>query len=947
MARFLVALGALCAAAAGASAFAHADGASSTLGAAAQVVPNSFILEVDASAATLAKRGLTPFAALSRTLAAVEHSGYSHTVRERFESIPDVFHGASIQVADGVSIEDLQKIEGVKHVWPIRKYQLPRDPVDSISDYTFQPVASSLVARSKITISASGQVSKKRASTIPPASAYRGSTFYPHVQTNINLLHNAGYLGQGVKIAVLDGGLDYTNPILGGCFGEGCHISFGYDFVGDDYDGDNSPTPSEDPFATCTTHGTHITGIIGALANEYGVVGAAPMATLGHYRVAGCNDFSADDIIVAAMLRALAEDVDVINISLGTPVGFLNNSVTQIIAEYLASRGVHVVASAGNDRTEGLFFSNAPAAGFSSTGVGATDVVNLPAYNALVAGRDPIPYTSPMPFALPGQYTLYFTSTSQTPANDACTALPSSTPDLTNRVVVVRRGGCDFTVKQKNVGAAGGRVVLIANTQGLLTIPQLNVGTSGLTAVASIRYEDGLKLLEYYNASPNGQILTFPSGPLVPNVRETVSGGTIAYYSNFGPTNDLYLYPSLVAPGTDIVSTVPGGLGIMRGTSQSAPLLAGAYALILAARRSENLTPTQLRGIFQNSAKFVPNAVGSSALETVMLQGAGEIDVNRAFAARTLFSPSAIQLNDTANYRQPQILTLENRNPYAVTYTFSASYAQNIVTYNDGASNQIIPSTVPNESNYKVVRTTFSPRELTIPAGATGTVSIRMVAPGFSPADVDRFPLFSGFVNVRGQSVINKRFQTFNVPYFGLGARMVDMPVLDTTDVALGPRLPFIAVGEDILAESAIVIARNDPAIIYFRLAAGTRRLSVDYVSASLDYDGTIPSVTNPTVRMSKLAKRATPALYADVPTVGALFRPDYFPPRDNLVRGPFGYSDYELSLNGTFTENGQTTTLPNGESYRVLIRALKITADPTLSSSYESWLSPPFSFSG
>lgn len=87
-----------------------------------------------------------------------------------------------------------------QRVWPIRKYQLPRDPVDSISDYTFQPVASSLVARSKVTISASGQVSKKRASTIPPASAYRGSTFYPHVQTNINLLHNAGYLGQGVKV---------------------------------------------------------------------------------------------------------------------------------------------------------------------------------------------------------------------------------------------------------------------------------------------------------------------------------------------------------------------------------------------------------------------------------------------------------------------------------------------------------------------------------------------------------------------------------------------------------------------------------------------------------------------------------------------------------------------------------------------------------------------------
>jgi hypothetical protein len=48
------------------------------------------------------------------------------------------------------------------------------------------------------------------------------------------------------QIAVLDDGVDYTNPILGGCFGDGCHISFGYDFVGDAFTGENTPVPKDD-----------------------------------------------------------------------------------------------------------------------------------------------------------------------------------------------------------------------------------------------------------------------------------------------------------------------------------------------------------------------------------------------------------------------------------------------------------------------------------------------------------------------------------------------------------------------------------------------------------------------------------------------------------------------------------------------------------------------------
>jgi subtilisin family serine protease len=70
------------------------------------------------------------------------------------------------------------------------------------------------------------------------------------------------FTGKGVRVVVIDTGVDYYHPALGGCFGEGCKISFGYDFVGDDYDYTYIPVEDPDPLATCTGggHGTHVLG---------------------------------------------------------------------------------------------------------------------------------------------------------------------------------------------------------------------------------------------------------------------------------------------------------------------------------------------------------------------------------------------------------------------------------------------------------------------------------------------------------------------------------------------------------------------------------------------------------------------------------------------------------------------------------------------------------------
>ena len=49
-----------------------------------------------------------------------------------------------------------------------------------------------------------------------------------------------GYTGKGVKVAVMDTGIDYHHPDLGGCFGPGCRVAFGYDLVGDAFNADST-----------------------------------------------------------------------------------------------------------------------------------------------------------------------------------------------------------------------------------------------------------------------------------------------------------------------------------------------------------------------------------------------------------------------------------------------------------------------------------------------------------------------------------------------------------------------------------------------------------------------------------------------------------------------------------------------------------------------------------
>ena len=71
-----------------------------------------------------------------------------------------------------------------------------------------------------------------------------GFPFYgPHTMTGVDKLHDQGFIGTGVQIGIIDSGVDFTHPALGGCFGRGCKIAGGADLVGSQYNGNNGSIP--------------------------------------------------------------------------------------------------------------------------------------------------------------------------------------------------------------------------------------------------------------------------------------------------------------------------------------------------------------------------------------------------------------------------------------------------------------------------------------------------------------------------------------------------------------------------------------------------------------------------------------------------------------------------------------------------------------------------------
>jgi len=183
--------------------------------------------------------------------------------------------------------------------------------------------------------------------------------------------HDAGFTGAGVKVAIIDTGINYAHVDLDANYNPACSDDFVNDLPNADPPVDDTD-PWDDHF-----HGSHVSGIAAAENNNTGVVGVAPGAALCAYKVLAADGSGSYSNVVAALDRAVRDGARVANLSLGS-AGNPGSSVEQAFNNAY-NAGLLIVASAGNSGTcAGTGDSvGYPARYASVIAVGATDVNNL------------------------------------------------------------------------------------------------------------------------------------------------------------------------------------------------------------------------------------------------------------------------------------------------------------------------------------------------------------------------------------------------------------------------------------------------------------------------------------------------------------------------------------------------------------------------------------------
>lgn len=166
-----------------------------------------------------------------------------------------------------------------------------------------------------------------------------GSSLQWHFDSiNLQPVHDAGFYGQGVTVAVLDDGILPPEEWLDLPQGR---ILFGYDFI----DNDDAPwCDCQSGLAVC--HGTHVSGtIVQSTNNGNGVAGVAPQAQLLIIRVLDANQAGDIDQIATAIRYAAACGADIINMSIS---GNFYSETLASACYYAYNRGAFLVAAAGN-----------------------------------------------------------------------------------------------------------------------------------------------------------------------------------------------------------------------------------------------------------------------------------------------------------------------------------------------------------------------------------------------------------------------------------------------------------------------------------------------------------------------------------------------------------------------------------------------------------------------
>lgn len=427
-----------------------------------------------------------------------------------------------------------------------------------------------------------------------------------------------GFDGSGIKIAIIDTGVDYNHPDLFG-FGPNGKVIGGYDFV----DNDNEPIDTNG-------HGTGVAGIIAADGNLKGV---APKAKLLAYRVSATGESVSSEFIVNAVHRAIKEKVDIINISLG--VNKTNEELDRAVSEAVKS-GIIVVAAAGNSGP-GIHTIGSPAESIDVITVGASynnitsSIVSTLEIEKKQYEVIPMRGTSPLSEPISGRVIFggYGRSDDLTNVN------------AKNSILLVERGSnvkdekVFFSEKEYNAAQSGAKAIIVYNNEpgiffGEIVHPNAGANYKPTIPALSMSRDDGLALKASLQNETTANLNVFYHPDFV------------TPFSSRGPVSPFYIKPDMVAPGVFVNSTSIGNkYNLTSGTSFAAPHVSGAVAILL--QKNPDLEPSEIASLLSTTADPVSNPYGD--IFPVEIAGSGRINLTRAFSADLIIVPHNLVFN--------------------------------------------------------------------------------------------------------------------------------------------------------------------------------------------------------------------------------------------------------------------------------------------------------------
>lgn len=496
----------------------------------------------------------------------------------------------------------------------------------------------------------------------------------PLQQIHADWAADQGLTGAGLKVGVIDTGVDYTHPDIADAY-KGGYDSFYQD--NDPYE-EVPLTPEEDTeygvgYAG-TYHGTHVAGtIIGQYAAKGDVAqkGVAPGADLYVYKVLGRNidkpntSSGSSAQVIDGIERSVKDGMDVINLSLGSDSEKDVNSPDVIAINNAVLSGVTAVIANGNNGAKGYFSMGSPAASQLGISVGAVDSP-IQAFSGQFRAEIPnsvttVTYDTYQPFHVmayelgKSDFANIF-GTGPVKVAYAKLGKPEDYPagDLSDTIVLVSRGDLTFDVKIANAKARNVKALAIFNGNAKVVdgkvVPDLSDDIKDRNGFMGYNFGDGYQnvptldiqgtfgrqLARAIDATEE-KTATFTFGPDYPV--EMTAGDAITEFSSLGPNFDgkLSIKPDIVAPGYGVLSTYPAyGKGHpetdyskayarLNGTSMATPHVAGLALLIK--EKHPDYTPLDIRAALANTADPV---FYQEAPEDFYLQGPGRANVENA-----------------------------------------------------------------------------------------------------------------------------------------------------------------------------------------------------------------------------------------------------------------------------------------------------------------------------